>query len=104
MTLATAVYTLCSQIPKGRVTTYKAIADKLGNKSYRAIGQVLSKNPFPPAIPCHRVISTTGRISGYKGEISKKSIEIKISLLRGEGVIINSGRINLQKYLYSFET
>lgn len=49
-----------SDIPRGKVTTYKKVAIKVsGKNSYRAVGNVLKLNPFPIIVPCHRVIKVT---------------------------------------------
>ena len=61
------VYNLCSQIPKGYVSTYKYIAEFL-NSSPRAVGQALKNNPSSPIIPCHRVIASNYFIGGFWGE------------------------------------
>jgi len=61
------VYDLCRQIPAGKVSTYKAMADVLGSHP-RAVGQALRVNPFAPLpIPCHRVVAADGFIGGYSG-------------------------------------
>jgi methylated-DNA-[protein]-cysteine S-methyltransferase len=59
------VYNACSLVPKGRVTTYGAIARKLKSKAYRAVGSALNKNPYAPKVPCHRVVSSDGGIGGF---------------------------------------
>ncbi|CAO3596711.1 unnamed protein product [Absidia cylindrospora] len=61
------VYDLVAKIPKGQVTTYKALSDAL--KSHpRAVGQALRINPFCPLpIPCHRVIMSNKAIGGFNG-------------------------------------
>jgi methylated-DNA-[protein]-cysteine S-methyltransferase len=64
-----------SKIPKGKTKTYKEIAILVGSpKSYRAVANACGKNPFPVAIPCHRVIKSDGSIGGYsaKGGVRKK--------------------------------
>lgn len=58
------VLKLTSLIPKGKVATYKQIADILETKAYQAIGQILSTN-FDPKVPCHRIIKSDGNLSGY---------------------------------------
>lgn len=71
---------ILKKIPYGQTTTYKDIAKKVNNpKSYRAVGMVCNRNPLPIIIPCHRVISTTGALVGYRGgvEIKKKLLEIE---------------------------
>lgn len=55
--LADRVYALLKTVPAGRVTTYKALARAAGTKSYRAIGQILKRNPDAPRTPCHHTIS-----------------------------------------------
>lgn len=93
------VYQLLREIPKGKVTTYKIIADKLGNKAYRAIGKITSLNPDIPATPCHRVVKSDGSISGYAHGINKK-----IALLLQEGVVVKSDKIvNFKQKLYNFK-
>lgn len=76
------VYSVVKNIPKGKVLTYKQIAEKIGNpKSYRAVGNVLNKN-MDKSIPCHRVIRSDGKIGGYnKGSFKKRQI------LKEEGFI-----------------
>ena len=86
------VYNLCKQIPKGKVSTYGAIA-KVLNSSPRAVGQALKKNPYAPIVPCHRIISSNGKIGGFKGQTEGKEIERKIELLKTEGISIEAGKI-----------
>lgn len=95
------VYTLCKKIPTGKVTTYKNIALKLNMKAYQAIGQALKKNPYKE-VPCHRVVSSTGHLYGFKGKRSGKELEEKRMLLEKEGIKINKNKINLKKYLFHF--
>lgn len=89
---AETVYQACSKIPKGRVSTYGAIARYL-HSAPRAVGQALKRNPYAPKVPCHRVISSDGKIGGFMGESSGPEITRKISLLKEEGVAIVAGRI-----------
>ncbi len=88
-------YALLRSVPKGKVTTYKKIADALGCKAYRAVGQAMKKNPYAPHVPCHRVISADGHIGGFAHGQKKK-----IALLKREGVVINKGKINLVRFEY----
>jgi O-6-methylguanine DNA methyltransferase len=75
------VYEATQKIPKGKVTTYKVIAEKIGTKAYRAVGQALRANPVPLLIPCHRVIGSNGRLTGFSG-----GINLKRRILEAEGV------------------
>src|ERR1043165_5530855 len=87
------VYQLCSQIPKGYVSTYKQIA-KILNTSPRAVGQALRNNPFASrVVPCHRVIESNFFIGGYRGQTAKGKISkltIKQKKLIKEGIFFNS--------------
>ena len=67
MSLSERAYRLLKKVPKGKVTTYKEMARALNTKAYRAIGQALKRNPFSPKVPCHRIVSSSGFIGGYKG-------------------------------------
>ena len=87
------VYKLCKKVPKGKVTTYKILAEKLNVKAYRAVGNALNKNPYAPRVPCHRVIKSTGEIGGFASGTRNK-----IKLLRKEGIKMEKGKINLEKY------
>ena len=86
------VYEVLVRVPKGKITTYLWIAKKLKN-SPRAVGNALNKNPYPPRVPCHRVIKSTGEIGGFASGTRNK-----IKLLRKEGIKIEKGKINLEKY------
>lgn len=90
---AQRVYDAVCTIPKGKVTTYKAIAEKLGTGAYRGVGQALGSNPFAPQVPCHRVIASNGTIGGFAHTKQGPEIDRKIALLRKEGVIIQDGKI-----------
>lgn len=93
------VLQLTKKIPKGKITTYKIIADKLNSKAYRAIGQIL-KNNKNKNIPCYRVILNNGNVGGYKGIKDNKK---KIKLLRNEGIKIKNNKIiNFKNYLFRF--
>ena len=75
------------KIPKGKVTTYKKIAIKIGHsKSSRAVANACGKNPYAPLIPCHRVIKSDFTIGGFSGI---GGIKNKIKLLKKEKININ---------------
>ena len=100
MSLKEQVWTLCQEIPSGRVTTYQELASALGCRSYRAIGQALRCNPSAPQVPCHRVIKSNGDIGGYKGESSGYQVTQKMQLLQQEGVSIIAGKVNLDQHFF----
>lgn len=84
-------------IPRGWVSTYKRIADKIGiPKGARAVGNALARNPFPIVIPCHRAIKSNGELGGFQG-----GIEMKRSLLEKEGIeFSNRGKVITNKIYY----
>ncbi|SRR5258706_5345207 len=60
------VYKIVRKIPEGKVMTYGAIAEALGTKDARRVGQALHANPDPEDVPCHRVVNKDGRLApGY---------------------------------------
>ena len=80
------VWNYLKKIPKGKVKTYLEVAKAIGNpKAFRAVANAVGKNPYPPKIPCHRVIRSDGRLGGYSG---KGGIQEKRRLLKSENVII----------------
>lgn len=63
---------LCD-ISYGETKSYKEIAKASGNeKACRAVGLANNKNPIPIFIPCHRVIGTNGKLTGYRGGLNTK--------------------------------
>ena len=76
---------LC-EVPSGRVTTYGRLAQRIGCGSARAVGGALSRNPFAPEVPCHRVIGSNLSIGGFHGGHESAFIRRKLALLRAEGV------------------
>ena len=92
MTFADRVYEQLKKVPKGKVTTYKNLAEQLGSKAYRAVGSALKNNPYAPVVPCHRVVRTDGKVGGFMGKISGEEVAKKIVLLRNEGVEILGGK------------
>ncbi|HEU4437922.1 MAG TPA: methylated-DNA--[protein]-cysteine S-methyltransferase [Methylomirabilota bacterium] len=70
-------------VPYGGVTSYAGIAARLGLPSaVRPVAQALRWNPLPIVIPCHRIIGSTGALTGYAG----RRVELKQRLLAMEGV------------------
>lgn len=68
------------KIPYGETLSYKELGEKIGRpKAARAIGLACNKNPIPIFIPCHRIIGSNGKLTGYLGglNIKKKLLEIE---------------------------
>ena len=92
-----AVYAKVKEIPRGRVTTYKEVAVAIGrDKSYRAVGNALNKNPSPIKVPCHRVVKSDLSIGGFS-----KGREEKKKLLKKEGVKFVGDRVR-SDFLFRF--
>ncbi|PIN93145.1 cysteine methyltransferase [Candidatus Pacearchaeota archaeon CG10_big_fil_rev_8_21_14_0_10_31_24] len=90
-------YSLLKKVPKGKVTTYKYLAEALNIKAYRAVGNAMNKNPYAPKVPCHRVINSNGKIGGFAFGVNKK-----IAMLKKEGVEVVNNKINLDKFGFKF--
>ena len=90
------LWALLLQIPRGKVTTYKIVAKKLGVHP-RAVGKMLNSNPNLVVVPCHRVVCSGGKLGGYK-----TGVERKTELLESEGISAASGKIDLVCHLFSF--
>lgn len=90
-----------SQVPEGKVTTYKLIAHTLGTRAYRSIGQTLKKNSFSPRVPCHRVVSSDGTLGGFFGMRTGPKIAQKKAMLEKEGIKFDDLKIkSFEKKLY----
>jgi methylated-DNA-[protein]-cysteine S-methyltransferase len=93
MTFQQKVWALCARIPRGRVTTYGHIARALGCNGARAVGGALNRNPYAPRVPCHRVVGSTGRLTGFAGGLAKKR-----RMLQAEGVRCERERASVSSY------
>ncbi|MCB1025873.1 MAG: bifunctional DNA-binding transcriptional regulator/O6-methylguanine-DNA methyltransferase Ada, partial [Acidobacteria bacterium] len=61
------------KIPYGKTLSYKDVAKKIGNeKAFRAVASACAKNKVALVIPCHRVIGSSGKMSGYRWGIERK--------------------------------
>jgi methylated-DNA-[protein]-cysteine S-methyltransferase len=60
-------------IPYGATATYSALAASLGSPAAcRAVGAANGRNPLPVVVPCHRVVGSTGALTGYGGGLARK--------------------------------
>lgn len=81
-------------IPYGETRSYKDIAKDIGSpKAYRAVGMANHKNPIMIVVPCHRVIGTNGKLTGYAG-----GIQLKQRLLEWENKWNTYGRGKRELY------
>jgi len=71
-------------VPYGQVTTYGALAARVGKPhAARAVGGAMHNNPIPIVLPCHRVIGASGSLTGYGGGLDRKR-----ALLELEGALL----------------
>ena len=86
-----AVYVATFRIPRGKVCTYKRIAEMIGKpKAYRAVANALHKNTLHPVVPCHRVVRSDGRFGGDKGGADSRR-----KLVEKEGVPTVGGKVKI---------
>ncbi len=72
------------EIPNGTTSTYGDIAKKIGDsKASQAVGRANGKNPIAIVIPCHRVIGSNNKLTGYAGGLERKEW-----LLKHEGALL----------------
>ncbi|MFH1106013.1 MAG: MGMT family protein [Candidatus Aenigmatarchaeota archaeon] len=81
------------RIPKGKVSTYKELAKKLGTNP-RTAGAMLRANKNLK-YPCYKIVMSSGRVGGYNRGMKKK-----IGLLKKDGIEIRNGRINLKRHFF----
>ena len=96
-------YDLVAQVPKGKVTTYGAVAKALGDlAASRFVGLAMSKNDDIVRVPCRRVVQSDGQLGGYTGGGALK----KRSLLRSEGVEVKGTKVvDFERIMFTdFET
>lgn len=76
------VWAELSKIGYGEIRTYQQIADAIGSpRSVRAVASAIGRNPLSIVVPCHRVIGSNGKLTGFAGGVQSKRL-----LLELEGV------------------
>jgi methylated-DNA-[protein]-cysteine S-methyltransferase len=72
------------RLPFGATTSYQSIAQRIANpKAIRAAGSAIGRNPVSIIVPCHRVLGTSGALSGYAGGLERK--RYLLALETGDG-------------------
>ena len=96
--LEKSIYEAVSLIPKGKVSTYASIAERIGNRKLaRAVGNALHKNPNNNIIPCHRVVNSKGKLSenyAFGGLMAQRK------KLLSEGVCVIDNKVDIDLYLW----
>lgn len=89
MNLFEYTYDLVRQIPPGRVSTYGAVANALGDRvAARAVGRMMNQNPDADDMPCYKIVHSDGRLGGFG-----LGIDDKIRRLRQDSIEIHHGKI-----------
>merc|ERR1740123_1075068 len=94
--IAAEVWRAVCLVPRGRVTTYGELARALGGAwDSQAVGQALKRNPYAPAVPCHRVVRADCSLGGYFGGVAPEDPRMrkKVRLLESEGVRLLSENV-----------
>lgn len=73
------VWEVTRAIPRGETRTYGQIARQVGSpRAARAVGQAMANNPWPVIVPCHRVLGSDGRLTGFGGGLEMKRRMLKM--------------------------
>ncbi len=93
------IYKVVAKIPRGKVSTYGAIAKQIGISNPRIVGYALHSNKTPQTVPCHRVVNVKGELAkGY----AFGGTGIQKQLLEHEGVSFTQDKVDLEKHLFRF--
>ena len=96
-TFKARVYAATAKIPKGKVATYGLVAKLAGHpRAARAVGQLMARNKDTKKVPCHRVVGSTGALTGYAFD----GVGAKRKKLIDEGVSFKGAKVDLSKSLW----
>ncbi len=85
------VWELIAQVPYGQTVSYGELARRLGgDASAQEVGAAVGSNPLSILIPCHRVIGSTGKLTGYAGGLARK--RFLLDLEQAENVLPGTSR------------
>lgn len=88
-----AVWKAVYEVPFGETASYGEIARWIGNPAaVRAVGAANGANPLPPVVPCHRIIGSNGKLTGYGGglPLKQKLLDLERITLGGEATRTNA--------------
>jgi len=89
MNLFEYTYGLVRQIPDGKVSSYGAVAEALGDKiAARAVGRMMNQNPDADTMPCYKIVNSNGKIGGFG-----LGIDDKIRRLNEVNIEVDNGKI-----------
>jgi len=97
MDLFEYTYSLVRQIPDGRISSYGAVAEALGDKiAARAVGRMMNQNPDANTMPCFKIVHSDGRLGGFG-----LGIDDKIRRLKQDKINVENGKIvDFEQVLY----
>ncbi|MGO0576520.1 methylated-DNA--[protein]-cysteine S-methyltransferase [Ornithinimicrobium panacihumi] len=82
------VWAALGEIPYGTTWSYGRLAEVIGQPgASRAVGLANGRNPISIVVPCHRVVGSTGAITGYGGGVERKQVLLDLERSRAEGVL-----------------
>lgn len=81
----TRIWELLGEIPFGATTTYGDLAEQVGGRNLaRLVGQAVGANPLSIIVPCHRVVGSSGQLTGYAGGLARKQFLLELEGARTE--------------------
>jgi methylated-DNA-[protein]-cysteine S-methyltransferase len=80
------IYAVIRAVPPGETITYGEIAKRLGGVDARDVGQAMGQNPFPPIVPCHRVVAAGSKTGGFS---APGGVATKLRMLAIEGAQVD---------------
>lgn len=99
MTTFQTIYKAVSKIPRGKVSTYGAVANYVGINNPRIVGYALHSNKTSDTVPCHRVVNKFGKLApgfAFGGPTIQKQ------LLGQEGITFVNESVDLSKHFFGF--
>lgn len=85
-TFSAQVWRELQRIPYGETRSYRDIAYSIGReKAFRAVGQANHRNPIAIIVPCHRVIGSDGKLTGFGGGLDTKKFLLDLETKSSEG-------------------
>ncbi len=88
------VYKVMSGISFGEIRTYRWLAQMTGYpKGFRAVGSANARNRWPIVIPCHRIVGSDGRLTGFS---APGGLNLKAMLLKLEGIAVEEHRVKFK--------
>lgn len=93
------IYKAVARIPRGKVSTYGAIAKYVGIKNPRVVGYALHVNNDPDNVPCHRVVNKNGELAP---KYAFGGLDVQEQLLKKEGIKFEGSKVKIDSQLYSF--